>query len=344
MNETSCDVSNRIPLRPGDVVASTYGVQRVLGAGAMGAVVAAIDLRTGDRVAIKCLLPEHARDEPLVRRFEREALVGMRLRSQHAVRILGMGTLEPPRPGSLRLPYMVMEHLRGVDLGVVLRGEGPLDPAVAADYVAHACDALAEMHALGFVHRDVKPANLFVTTAPDGRSRVKLLDFGVARVIDPGAVGGEVLTAQGTAVGTPSYMAPEQISDSTNVDPRADIWALGVTLYRMLAGVMPFKGDTPVELALSIFQDEPPPLSAVRADVPAGLERVVRRCLAKQRQDRYPSAKILGAAAEMFASGLNRWAWTDSAPGRQAYRVPGLWLWPKPRRPDQQRLGVQLDS
>jgi serine/threonine-protein kinase len=161
MGKPSSKPSDRSPLRPGDVVASAYRVEKVLGAGAMGAVVAAVDLRTEAQVAIKCLLPEHALDESLVRRFRREALVGMALKGACSVRILGLGTLDPPYEGAPRLPYMVMEHLRGIELGSLLRLKGPLEPALAAGYIAQACSALAEMHALGVVHRDVKPATLF---------------------------------------------------------------------------------------------------------------------------------------------------------------------------------------
>jgi serine/threonine-protein kinase len=308
----------RLPLSEGDIVASMYQVGQVLGAGATGVVFAATHMSSGTKVAIKCLLPKHAGSESLVRRLYREAHVGARLRSKQAVRVLDFGTLDPcdrhvrGTEGDLaarapQLPYLVLERLEGIELALLLRARGRIEPCAAADYVAQACCALAEAHALGLVHRDIKPGNLFLTRR-DATDLVKVMDFGIAKFMSSNAAGDRhQLTVGDALLGTPSYMSPEQISDPADVDARADIWSLGVTLYRLASGIAPFRGDTHLDLAISIVNDSPPPLRALCPDVPSGLDAVVQRCLQKRREDRYPSATALGRALAPF---VYRSSWT----------------------------------
>src|SRR5579864_8602341 len=164
-----------IPVQIGDVLAGKYRVDRILGVGGMGIVVAATHLQLDQKVALKFMLPEALKLPALVERFAREARAAVRLKSDHVARVLDVGTLDT---GS---PYMVMEYLEGSDLGSLVERQGPMPVAMAVDCVLQACDAVAEAHALGIVHRDLKPRNLFMTTRNDGRALVKVLDFGISK-------------------------------------------------------------------------------------------------------------------------------------------------------------------
>jgi serine/threonine-protein kinase len=306
--------SSLLPLNPGDVVASMYQVGHVLGIGAMGAVVAATDLSTGMDGVIKCLLSKHAKGAVLVRRFAREAHVAARLRSKHSVRILHYGMLGV---ADRALPYIVMERLEGSDLAWLLQCTERLNASTAADYISQACNALDEAHALGVVHRDIKLENLFVARA-EGAEIVKVLDFGMAKVMNPSAASDEYrLTEHENTLGTLSYMAPEQISDPIDVDARADIWSLGVTLFRLITGVAPFQGDNPVDLALSILHERPPSLERFRTDIPRGLDAVVQQCLEKRRGRRYQNATELRRALAGFIYGFSRTAETSAPQTRR---------------------------
>jgi serine/threonine-protein kinase len=249
--------------------------------------------RLGQRVAIKILREEHARNPLLVERFEREGRAISRLRSPHIVRVLDVDTTPAGAP------YLVMELLEGSDLSAELARRGSLPVAEAVDYVLQACRALAEAHALGIIHRDIKPANLFL--AREGTVRVlKVIDFGIARDLP----GGDVrLTQTETVMGTPLYMAPEQFRGVRDVDARADVWALGATLYELIAGRPPFVG-TAVTIGVSILSDPPQPLEKVRPDVPPALAAIVTRTLEKDRDRRYPTASALGEALEVLSRGL----------------------------------------
>ncbi|MDI1476537.1 serine/threonine-protein kinase [Polyangium sp. y55x31] len=265
----------------GDVLAGKYRVESVLGKGGMGVVVAAMHLQLGQRVAIKYLLqPDNTE---IVARFLREARAAVRLKSEHVARVLDVGEL-----GS-GAPYMVMEYLEGGDLLRHLKTQGPLPIPEAVDYILQTCEAIAEAHAVGIVHRDLKPANLFLTTTPDGSRSVKVLDFGISKVSENESEGGDgmQLTKTEMVLGSPLYMSPEQLKSSKDVDPRSDIWALGVILYQLLAGKVPFNGTAFSELVLKVNLEPPPPLSQYRSDVPAELEALILRCLEKKREHRF---------------------------------------------------------
>ena len=182
-----------------------------------------------------------------------------------------------------------MELLDGVDLGRVLERSDCLLPDLAVDYILQACEALSEAHSLGIVHRDIKPSNLFVAARPDGTQMLKVLDFGISRA----PLGGGRLTSHDTVLGTPVYMAPEQMKAARLADARSDVWSLGAVLYELIEGLVPFDGDSFPELCLRIAMDPPMPMLAA---VPPGLERAIGRCLAKDPADRWQTVAELGRA------------------------------------------------
>jgi serine/threonine protein kinase len=249
----------------------------------MGIVVEATHLSLGTPVAVKVLRADAAEDPELLERFLREARSAARLRGEHVCRVQDFGTTEDGAP------FMVMEYLEGEDLLSVVDRNGPLDATQTATYILQACIGVAEAHALGIIHRDLKPGNLFVVKQPDGRRSIKLLDFGIAK---SNAVDGR-LTNTAKAMGSPAYMAPEQLKASGVVDARCDVWALGVTMFELLTEQRPFKGDTPYELAIAISTETPEPLPP---SVPAELAAVVMRCLEKNLDRRYRDVAALAAA------------------------------------------------
>jgi hypothetical protein len=284
-------------VKEGDVLAGKYRVDRVLGIGGMGVVVAAHHLQLDDRVAIKFLLPDTLGNKDAVARFAREARAAVKIKSEHVARVTDVGTLENGAP------YMVMEYLEGGDLSGWVTERGALPVEQAVDFLLQACEAIAEAHALGIVHRDLKPANLFVALLPGGVQSVKVLDFGISKLTGLSASGGESsATKTSTLMGSPLYMSPEQMQSSKDVDARGDIWALGVILYELAAGVSPFIGDTMPELILKIMSSPPLSLRDHRPDAPDGLEGVILRCLEKDRGRRYQSVGELAVALLPFGS------------------------------------------
>jgi serine/threonine-protein kinase len=284
-------------VREGDILAGKYRVERVLGAGGMGVVVAAYHLQLHQRVAIKFLLAEALGNVEAVERFAREARAAVKITSEHVARVIDVGTLETGAP------YMVMEFLEGHDLArwVRLRGAMPVDQTV--DFVLQACEALAEAHALGIIHRDLKPANLFIVRGADALHSVKVLDFGISKATGLAAKGQDVsLTRTASVMGSPLYMSPEQMIASKNVDARTDIWALGVVLYELLTGQVPFNGDTLPEVCAKISSYPPPPLRALRPDLPPAVEAIVMRCLEKDRERRFASIGELSLALVEYGS------------------------------------------
>jgi serine/threonine-protein kinase len=264
----------------------------------MGVVLAARHETLGTDVAIKVLLDQNGnRDD--VRRFIREARATVRLRSEHVARVLDVGTLEDGRP------YIVMERLEGSDLRDVLEESRVLGVADAVGYVVQACEGLAEAHGAGVVHRDLKPGNLFLTKSVHGQPLVKVLDFGISK-LDPRHSENKLkLTTSGEVFGSPSYMSPEQLKSAKDVDARADIWGLGVILYELLTGELPFYADTVYYLVLVISNDPPPAPRSLRAEIPEGLERVILRCLEKRPDSRFQSVVELVEALEPFAPAVS---------------------------------------
>ena len=280
--------TSELPVAPGEVIAGRYTISNVIGSGGMGVVLAGMHLELGERVAIKFLHRQHA---ALSNRFFREARAAARIRSEHVVRIFDVGRLPSGEP------YIVMEYLEGEDLGARLIKMGPMEPRWVVDVVLDVCQALAEAHAAGIVHRDLKPANIFLTKSPGRDDLVKLLDFGVAKVPESGAI-----TKTASLLGSPVYMSPEQLMAARDVDARADIWSLGVILWELLTGKLPFEGDSLVHLAIVIRERPTPQIRDERPDVPEALEAVITRCLAKDRNDRFRDVGEFAVALAPFAS------------------------------------------
>jgi serine/threonine protein kinase len=279
----------------GDVIAAKFTVEKVLGVGGMGVVVAARHISLGQRVAIKFLRPQAAKHKEAVGRFLREARSTVGLQSAHVVRVTDVGTLETG------LPYMVMEHLSGEDLSSLLTSRHKLDVGEAVDYLLQACEAIAEAHAAGIVHRDLKPQNLFVTRRLNGTPLLKVLDFGIAKAIGPGAAGQLALTDSAAIIGSPLYMAPEQMRSARTAEVRSDIWALGVILYELLGGQLPFEGETVTEVCIRVVNEEPKALLELRPGLDAALVAIVMRCLEKEPEARYHNVSALAAALEPFS-------------------------------------------
>jgi tRNA A-37 threonylcarbamoyl transferase component Bud32 len=284
-----------IQVREGDVLAGKYRIERLLGVGGMGVVVAARHVELDQLVAIKFVRDDALDNEEAVERFLREARSAARLKSEHVARVLDVGKL------ASGAPYMVMEFLEGSDLAQTLTRDGPMAVDLAAALMMQVCEAVAEAHAAGIVHRDLKPENLFLTRTIGGSPKMKVLDFGVsksARLADDPRV---KLTRTRTVLGSPLYMPPEQMRSSRDVDARGDVWALGVVLFELLTGRSPFEAETMPELCLKIVSEPPLSLAQLRPELPPRLVEIVERCLEKDKTKRYDSASELAEALASFA-------------------------------------------
>jgi len=276
-------------LASGDLLLGKYRIERALGQGGMGGVFAARHVELGELYAIKVMLPNTRASQEAVERFLREARIAAKLESEHVARVFDVGRADD---GTL---FMVMEHLKGRDLKAYLAERGRLPCEEAITYVRQACEALAEAHEMGIVHRDIKPANLFLAqkrkkTTP----HIKVVDFGVSKELQ--AEPGQDLTKSGTMLGSPLYMSPEQMVYTRKVDARTDIWSLGVVLYELVTGVVPFPGETLTQVVHGVMSLEPAPVQALVADLPVGLDVVIKRCLQKEPEQRYGSVEELSAA------------------------------------------------
>lgn len=288
-------LSDSIGVNPGDVVAGKYRIDSILGQGGMAVVVSAEHLQLGQRVAIKLLRTSALRNPEAVARFEREARAAVRIHSEHVARVLDVGNLPTGAP------YMVIEFLEGLDLGRVAK-RGKLQVQETVDYILQACDAIGEAHALGIVHRDLKPANLFLAHRPNRSMVIKVLDFGISKANTMGSDPSSALTGASTVMGSPLYMSPEQLRSTRDADARSDIWALGATLYELLAGVTPFRGETVAMLSVNILTVAPRSIRARRNDVPPELEAIVLRCLEKDPARRFQTIAELVQVLQPFAS------------------------------------------
>ncbi len=289
------------PVLAGAVLAGKYRVDRVLGEGGMGVVVAAVDLQLERRVAIKFLLPEYSQQHEAAQRFLREARAAVKIQSEHVARVIDVGTMESGAP------YMVMEYLEGGDLAALLDERKALPAEEAVAYVLEACDAIAEAHSVGIVHRDLKPANLFLARQPDGSVRIKVLDFGISKALVTSTTGIDPsLTRTSSMMGSPLYMSPEQMKSAKHVDPRTDVWALGVILYELLTGEPPFYAESIPELSAKVLLDEPVPIRSVRGEIPEALESAVNRALAKDPAARFANVAEFASALAPFGPARTR--------------------------------------
>ncbi|RYZ02029.1 MAG: serine/threonine protein kinase [Myxococcales bacterium] len=281
------------PISIGSVVAGKYQVDRVIGFGGMGIVCAATHVELGTPVAIKFVRPERASDDRAVARFLTEARAAAQLQSQFACRVIDYGRLPS---GS---PYLVMEFLVGQDLRSLVSARGPLGTEEAVALALQACEALAEAHSKHIVHRDVKPENLFIAEGPGGARQLKVLDFGISKQLSQ--LGPQrSLTDSTESIGSPSHMSPEQMIDPAGVDSRTDIWSLGVVLYEMLTGQMPFAGESGPQLCANVMTTQPLPLQAHHVEIPERLSQIVLRCLEKDRAQRFHDVGELSVALREF--------------------------------------------
>jgi eukaryotic-like serine/threonine-protein kinase len=262
-----------------------YQVERKLGAGGMANVYLAEDQELGRRVAIKILNDRHAGDEQFVERFRREAKNAAALSHPNIVSIYDRGEAE----GTY---YIAMEYLDGRSLKELIVQRGPAPITVSVEYARQILSALRFAHRHGIVHRDIKPHNALV----DAEGRVKVTDFGIARA------GASQMTEAGSIVGTAQYLSPEQ-ARGTDVDQRSDLYSLGIVLYELLTGTLPFNGDTPVEIAMKHLSTVPELPSARRPEIPRDLDLIVMRALAKDPDDRYQNAEEMDADLERFLRG-----------------------------------------
>jgi serine/threonine-protein kinase len=280
-------VDDEAALAPGDLLAGKYRVERVIGRGGMGVVLSAEHLVLRQRVAIKMLRGEVGAAAAARARFLREARAAASIQSEHAVRVYDVATTDDGRP------YMVLEYLQGTNLDALIEEKGRLSIADACEYVVQACSAVAAAHALGIVHRDLKPSNLFLAERPDGSARVVVLDFGISKTPPSADEPHTTLTAPNAVLGTPQYMAPEQVRSSSAADRRSDVWALGVVLYELLAGAPPFVGESMPHLYTLIATAAHAPLRELRPEVPEEVVSIVDRCLAKDPEQRIQDVETL---------------------------------------------------
>lgn len=277
----------------GDVLLERYELTALIGRGGFGSVFGGRDRVLGRDVAIKVLNePSHEDDE----RFQREARIVAALESERVVRLFEAGV------DATGAPFLVMERLRGLPLNVLLRQRGGALPVTeAVDLAIEACAGLGEAHAHGIVHRDIKPGNLFMAERRDGTRLLKVLDFGIAKWSHAPA-----LTGDQVMMGTLRYTAPEQIRDAKTADARADVWSIGVVLYEMLSGGVPFESTSDAAMGALVLVADPIRLSTRLPAVADGLEAIVHRCIERRPEDRFASVGALAVALAPFASDAGR--------------------------------------
>jgi serine/threonine protein kinase len=282
------------PVNPGDMIAGKYRVDRILGQGGMGVVVAATHVELREVRALKFLLQSSLKNSESVERFRREARTVLKLKSEHVARVLDVGKLESGAP------YMVMEYLHGMDLGEALKQHGPFSLENSILYVLQAMDAVAEAHAKNIIHRDLKPANLYLTTLPSGMPCVKVLDFGISKIAKESKEDVD-MTNTSAVLGSPQFMSPEQMRASRDVDPRTDIWALGVILYQLTTGKLPFRGRSSTEIIANMFSTRPEPPSRLVPRLSTAFDEIVMRCLKLEPADRFATIGELARALAPLA-------------------------------------------
>ncbi len=296
-------------LETGTMIGGKYRVEGELAVGGMGIIYACTDLLLDRPVAVKVIHPSISRQETIKARFYREARTLARLNNPHITRVFECGFTDGGEP------YMVMELLDGVDLYELLQNEGTLRPERVARLALQVCRGLRDAHALGVVHRDLKPENLFLTRSRRGGDLVKILDFGISK--QHSLRKGRALTHPSMSLGSPHYMAPEQLRAPSEVDARADIWSLGVVMYELLTGSEPFDAENWQDVCAAVLRASPAPLTGV---APHALEAIVLRCLAREREARYESADDLADALRAFLAERRR----SSAPRSRPSPLPTM--------------------
>ncbi|MGC4064645.1 MAG: protein kinase [Polyangiaceae bacterium] len=289
----ACSRAASDPIALGTVIGRKYRIDEVVAEGGMGIVYRGWHLVLELPIAIKVVRPEYVNHVDVVSLFVTEARANAQLRGLHVAHVLDMGRVENGPP------FMVLEYLDGRDLRAVLTAEGPLSIWRAADYLVQACDGVAEAHARGIVHRDLKPENLFLARTPDRGEVLKVIDFGISKAP---AYSKRNSQLRNEGLGSPHYMAPEQISSPENVDGRSDVWSLGVVLFELLTNDTPFRGETVESTCVQVLYHEPGSVRALRPDIPEGLDEIIARCLKKRPDERFQSVRELAAALEPYLS------------------------------------------
>ena len=284
--------SEAVALEPGAMIAERYRVLRKIGEGGMGVLYACLDTVLTRDVAVKLMQRSLTADVQLSERLVREARLAAQLRS-HVAQVFDCGTLDTGEP------YIVMELLHGRDMFAVLRDSGPLSADELCSAMLQVCVGLAEAHEKGIIHRDLKPENLFCALEPDGTTVIKIVDFGVSKQLTNRL---RNVTNPTESVGSPQYMSPEQITMPSEVDTRTDIWSLGVVMFELLTGALPFNGPNPAQVCASVLSHAVPTISEFRDDMPPALEFIVLRCLEKNREQRFATVSELSAALRAFVT------------------------------------------
>ena len=275
----------------GRTIAGDFKIEALVGEGAMGRVYKAQHLTLKKQVALKVLRSSLVSDSTVVKRFEREAQAASRLNHPNCISIFGFG-----QEDNGELLWMAMEFINGRDLGTIIAEDAPLATSRIVHIIAQVCDALDEAHSANVIHRDLKPANIVCFDHRRGTDFVKVLDFGIAKITDPGA-DYQPLTRDGIVCGTPAYMSPEQVQGFA-LDARSDLFSLGIILYQTCTGMLPFHAESAVEVATKIVIEEPKPSSAARPEwsYPAELEAIIAKLLQKKPDDRYANAHTVKQA------------------------------------------------
>ena len=276
-------------LQPGDFFAG-YQVTQQLGAGAFGTVYEAVKVDTGQRVALKVLNVSLQSHPEVARRFERETRAVQRFKHPNIVSAIEVDVCDG-------VQFLAMERLDGETLTELMRREKRLPLSRALDVALPLMAAVRSVHAQNIVHRDLKPDNVFLARLDDGRVQPKILDFGFAKMAEPGLR----LTGKDTAIGTPNFMSPEQMLTPRDVDPRSDQWALGVMLYFMLTGVKPFESKNLADVLKNVLQREPVPLRELAPEVPVEVAEAIHRTMRKRPEDRFPAVHDFAQTLVGFA-------------------------------------------
>lgn len=279
----------------GQTLAEKYLIEQLIKRGGMGAVYRGKHVMMDKTVAIKVLRPSLAGDDDVVARFSREAKAASRISHPHAVSVTDFGEAENG------VVFLVMEYLDGRTLKEIIKSEGPMPLGRAVEIIRQVCGALDAAHKQGVVHRDLKSDNIMLSQT-NGGDWAKVLDFGIAKIQQPEGVRDNDITAANLVLGTPQYMSPEQCSQTSPIDARSDVYSLGVIVYEMLAGRVPFTGESPTVIMMKQVQDPPPSILDARPDLPASVDKLIERALAKQPVDRFQTAGELSEALTQAAA------------------------------------------
>jgi serine/threonine-protein kinase len=297
---TLCPADGEVLKKAGDdligqTLIGKYRIEERLDEGGMGTVYRATHVLMEKTVAIKVLHPSLAADDKIVARFTREAKAASRISHPHALTVTDFGESENG------IVFLVMEYLRGRTLKDVVRQEGPMPLPRVVEIIRQVCGALEAAHSEGVVHRDLKSDNIMLEETSGG-DWTKVLDFGIAKIQEPDGAIDPGLTAPNLIIGTPQYMSPEQCSQASEIDARSDIYSLGVILYELLSGHVPFTGDSPTAIMMKHLQEQPPSVLAERSDIPAAVGGIIARTLSKRPEDRFQSAGELSDAFALAAT------------------------------------------